>query len=1131
MTRRRIERCCRVGAWLLLLSAATVAHGQFFQVTDEEEFEGNTGTVNMVFTVSFVNIPQGEGCGLIDFDYMTIPGSADADVDYTTTTGTDTLDSCDSSSTFEVTVPLIGDIVDEGFSESFTLRVADQTGQFVDGNGQILDDDLTTVSIADAAVAEGDSGTTAMDFVVTLSTPRDNPTGVGYVTADGTASGVTDYVPDSNSILIPALETEGVITITVNGDTLFETDETFLVNIATSDNVPPVDDPQAVGTILNDDPQDSITIGDVAVAEGDAGVVDAVFNVSLSAPRQDTVLVDFTTANGTADRGADYRLTTGQIAFPPGTTAATITVEVLGDTEAEADESFFVDLTLVNDPVEGGTGGPPIIADGRGTATILDDDLAGTVSVADLAVDEGDSGVLDAMVVVALSEPLPETVFVDFATANGTASADGDYRGTSGRIAIGAGTTSGVIAIPIEGDTVVEGDETFFVDLTATSGPPIADDRAVVTIRDDDAGGVRLAAVEAAGEGAGTAEVTVERLGGGGAAQVQVNVTSGTATAGLDFVALSETVSWGAGEVGPRTLAVQLLDDNLVEGDETAIVSISQPTGASIVGSPTDELTITDDDEAIDVVIVGEAESTGTVEGVTELTVRVTDGAGVPIAGARIDWSADGAVEVLGDSTTFTDEQGISEQTVEHDQVPGIATVLATLFATGEVIRFDLTIEGDLRELFPESAPGTNEVSVANVLDSACVTATGQFGAFCSYLFTLPGPGDQRSVLGQITPEETPAQGAMSLESTQIQLRNLAARLAALREGRRQAIDQLAFTIRGEPVPWQAIVAAMAPVDEIELPEFADLVVGADDAAQEAPPETPVDVDADDLPRWGFFLNGRVAMGDRDGTSSEEGFDVDAAGLTAGVDYRVNDRLVWGAALGYLDTDVELVNDGGGLDAQGTSLAVYGTYFRDTYYFDWTAAYGVNDFDVSRNVDLPLPFQGQSRWTASGSPDSSQLSLAVSGGWDRAAGATNLGLFGRFSYVDADIDGYREGGGGPFNLALGDQEVTSLLGEGGLEVSRAWSRNWGVWQPHFRVSYLHEFEDDSRLIRGSFLGDPSATEFVIATDAPDRDFFNLGAGMTFVFSGGRSFYLFYDTDLERDDLEIFTLSLGLRWEF
>ncbi len=1008
-----------VGLWtcsflaLLLVGSAPAAAGEFFFVSNPSVAEGDSGSVDAVFTVSLLP-PRLEGCGIESFRYATVDVTATAGIDYGATSGAFTLDGCDPDTPIDIPVPVFGDVVDEGVSETFLFRVTYvETGTEFDGTGTIVDDDAATISIADSFLTEGDNGTRDMVFTVSMTSPFD-----------------------------------------------------------------------------------------------------------LDVP------IDFATADGTATAPADYRATSGRIILASGATSVDIVIPVEGELLVEADETFAVDIAL-------GPGGPfPPIVDAQGIGTIVDDDSV-EVSIADTTVVEGDSGTTDALFTVSLSGLSAESVFVDYRTSNGTGKAASDYRATSGRISIAPGDSSATISVPVFGDLEPEGDESFFVDLSGAVGASLARTRGVATIVDDDGGSIlSLLAPGTVSEGGGAATLVVERTGDlTQAASVVVDAAAGTATAGQDFTATTETLVWGAGVGGTRTLELPILDDNEIEGSESVVVTLSQPAGAAL-GTSTGELTINDDDEPQQVQIVGDPVQVTTVEETAELTVRVLDTAGEPIQGATVEWSVDGDARLLGEPVDATDSQGESRQSVELGEVPGRVVVTATLTSTGQSIQFDLTAEGNLRRLFPSSGLPTGEASVAGVLDLACIDATGQFGSFCDYLFTLPGPGDQLAVLGEVTPEETPAQATISMESAQTQLGNITARLKALHgAGTRQAIDQLALTINGRSVPWQAIVAAMAPAKEFELPDFAAELAPQDDAGDSGAATGPIDVDADAAPRLGFFVNGRISMGSRDETSSEEGFDVDSSGITTGIDYRVSDRFIVGGALGFLDTDLELVRDGGALDAEGYSLAVYSTYFRDRFYLDTIAAIGRNDYEISRHVDLGIPFQGRNRWISRATPSSDQLSLALSSGFDRVVGASTVSLFAGASYVEAQIDEYRESGGGPFDLILRQQDVTSLLSSGGLEWNYASSRDWGILQPTVRATYLHEFDDDSRLIRGRFVGDVTAGEFVLATDTPDRDYFNLGAGLTFVLPKGRSIFVYYDADLERSDLDLYTLSFGARWEF
>lgn len=111
-----------------------------------------------------------------------------------------------------------------------------------------------------------------------------------------------------------------------------------------------------------------------------------------------------------------------------------------------------------------------------------------TLSINDTAVGEGDSGTTGALLTVTLSAASATNVTVNFATANASASAGSDYTAQTGSLTFTPGQTTRTILLSVLGDTNVEADETFFVDLSAPSGATLADNRAVITIANDDNG-------------------------------------------------------------------------------------------------------------------------------------------------------------------------------------------------------------------------------------------------------------------------------------------------------------------------------------------------------------------------------------------------------------------------------------------------------------------------------------------------------------------------------------------------------------------------------------------------------------------------------------------------------------------
>jgi len=108
------------------------------------------------------------------------------------------------------------------------------------------------ISIADAAVVEGNVGTTNLVFAVTLAAPSAQTITVNYATASGSAAAGSDYISTNNLLTFPPGITNGIIAVKVVGDTVIETDETFFVNLSSPANGT-LARSQGVGTIINDD--------------------------------------------------------------------------------------------------------------------------------------------------------------------------------------------------------------------------------------------------------------------------------------------------------------------------------------------------------------------------------------------------------------------------------------------------------------------------------------------------------------------------------------------------------------------------------------------------------------------------------------------------------------------------------------------------------------------------------------------------------------------------------------------------------------------------------------------------------------------------------------------------------------
>ncbi|HEV8631112.1 MAG TPA: Calx-beta domain-containing protein, partial [Thermoanaerobaculia bacterium] len=542
------------------------------RATSEVPFTLNLGTA--VPSVSIADASVGEGTGTdstlafvatlsaassdpITVTYQTVPGSALAGTDFTAASGSLTFAPGTTSAT--VPVAVAGDALDE-LDETLTLELSAPQGATLaraTATGTIVDDDdPPRLAIGDATVGEGDSGTRTLTFPVTLSAASGLPVSVHFATADGTAAAGADYTSASGSLTFAPGEVTANVVVSVLGDLTDEDDERFTV-VLSAPVAAGLADAEATGTIVDDDTA-VVSIADATVAEGNSGQTATTLTVTLSAPSAFEVAVAWSTGDGEALAGADYVAATGTLTFPPGSTSKTLEVSALGDLLDEADETFRVALGT---PTRGS------LADGEGRVTIVDDDAEPALSIADLAVTEGDTGTATATLTLSLSAASGREVRVAYSTGGGTATAGADYVATSGTAVLPPGVTTASVTVPVLGDQLVEPDETFEVRLSAPVAATLADGVGVVTIHDNDLATLAVADVNVVEGNSGTTPaVFTITLSQALAVPVSVaaSTTDGTALAGVDYQTTNTSVTFAPGET-TRTVAVPVLGDQLLE--------------------------------------------------------------------------------------------------------------------------------------------------------------------------------------------------------------------------------------------------------------------------------------------------------------------------------------------------------------------------------------------------------------------------------------------------------------------------------------------------------------------------------------------------------------------------------------
>ena len=355
------------------------------------------------------------------------------------------------------------------------------------GNGSYSSTPYTSLSVTpctllidDLIVQEGDSAT----FTVRLEGDNTQPVVVSYSTGNKTASAGLDYELTSGTLTFNPREKTKIITVKTLKDLLTESNETFSINLTTTNggvlflNT----NGQGLGTIADILPP-AISINDIIVTEGDSGTKNATFTVTRTGTATNTITIDYTTTDGTAIAGSDYTPTSGTLTFDPNETTKTITVSIIGDTTIESNETFFINLSNATEAT---------ITDAQGSGTIINYSLP-SLEISDVIITEGNGGTKNATFTVTRTGTATNTITVDYTTAphyiiaNNRRATDGqDYITTSGTLSFATNETTKTITVAILGDTTSEEDEVFFVNLTNATNAIIDKSQGLGTISNDD---------------------------------------------------------------------------------------------------------------------------------------------------------------------------------------------------------------------------------------------------------------------------------------------------------------------------------------------------------------------------------------------------------------------------------------------------------------------------------------------------------------------------------------------------------------------------------------------------------------------------------------------------------------------
>ncbi len=540
--------------------------------------------------------------GAVSVRCNTADGTATAGQDYTDTE--DTLTWADGDTANKLcTVPIIDDCAEEG-NETIILTLTNFSGGADPGSPTtatltIRDDDEAGQLSFSASSYEVEEDVGTASITVRRTGGSDCAVSVRCKTVSGgTATAGQDYTDTEVTLNWADGDTANKnCPIPIIDDTTEEDDETIKLSLSDFDGgADPGTPATATLTIRANDKH-----GYLSFTKPSYEVDEDVGTASIPVQRTDgsfgVVSVQCNTANGTAYAGQDYTTTTDTLTWADGDSAPkTCTIPITNDTIEEGNETINLSLTNFTG---GAHEGSPITA----TLTILANDQRGYLSftTSSYSVNENAG---TASIAVRRTGGSFGAVGVDCSTANGTATAGQDYTDTEVTLTWAHGdTTNKFCTIPIIDDNTEEGNETIILSLANFTGGahPGSPTNATLTILDDDEAGELSFTTSSyqVDENVGNASIAVRRDNGSdGAVSVQCKtVAGGTAQAGQDYTATTDTLTWADGDTANKTCTVPIIDSNAVELDETVNLSLSNFTNGAAPGSPSSAtLTIVDDD-------------------------------------------------------------------------------------------------------------------------------------------------------------------------------------------------------------------------------------------------------------------------------------------------------------------------------------------------------------------------------------------------------------------------------------------------------------------------------------------------------------------------------------------------------
>ena len=663
----------------------------------------------------------------------TLGGTATLDEDYT---ASKSVSVPANSSSVSILIVIVDDLEVEN-DETVILTLTDGMG-YTAGSAKtytlmITDNDVSpdvNFTLPASSVAEGQD---VQHVTINLDPAPTARLAVKYSLKGSTATEGTDYsIVDSGTLDVEAGVTSANIPVKITDDRMDEENETILFTLTDGTGYTVGSAKIHTLTITDNDetPEIYFALPASSAAEGEDT---QHVTISIDPVPAEEFTVKYSLAGSTATEGTDYSITgSGTIKVAADAASVSIPVKIIDD--SVDDDNEFIMLTLTDNP--GYTVGMQKVH----TLTITDNDTP-EVSFTTMSGSIGEAGGTRNVSISIRPAPAADLT-LNYSLDGSTALEGADYRITgSGTVKVDAKATSVAIPITITDDNDEENDEMVILTLVSGTGYTVGkSSKYTLTITDNDGSAlpkIAFASTSAStGEGVGSHDITLSLSSAAPAGGLTLNYRfSGTATRNTDYTG-SESVPVAANETSVN-IPIAIIDDEIVEPDETVVLTLTSGTGYDVGGDREYTLVILDDDAVMlpEITFASDSdhvdEAIGIPHNVT-VSIHPVSAAGFMLAYSLegtaqrdTDYRIDESIAVRANAVSVNIPVRILDDDLEEDDEKIILTLeTRPEYTVGTADTYTLTITDNDEAVLPEVAFALTSASVGEDVGTRNVTVS-----------------------------------------------------------------------------------------------------------------------------------------------------------------------------------------------------------------------------------------------------------------------------------------------------------------------------------------------------------------------------------------------------------------------